>query len=75
MFDKLRTNAQEVALGFLGRAARIATTHQKGLTDEVQPGGPRITYSMRQLLGITEQQLLDIRDMTLEHLDKAAAQR
>jgi len=76
MFDKLRTNkflhlrtnAQEIALGFLGRAARIATTHQEGLPDEVQPGGPRITYPARQLLGITEQQLLDIRDMTIDHL-------
>lgn len=61
MFGKLRQarylrvlpDAAGAAVGFTGRAARIATVHQQGLRDRVRPGGPEVQYPARQLLGFT----------------------
>lgn len=61
MFGKLRQarhlrllpDPAGAAVGFTGRAARIATVHQQGLRDRVRPGGPEAQYPARQLLGFT----------------------
>jgi phage virion morphogenesis protein len=61
MFGKLRQarhlrllpDPAGAAVGFTGRAARIATVHQQGLRDRVRPGGPEVQYPARQLLGFT----------------------
>lgn len=64
MFVKLRraawlrvdASADQVAIGFVGAAARIAAVHQFGLRDRVSklPGAPEVTYPIRELLGVSE---------------------
>lgn len=76
MFEKLRTarhlrvqvDAEGVAIGWLGRTARIARIHHYGLRAEVQPGGPQVDYPARELLGLSDQQREMIRDLLLQHL-------
>lgn len=63
MFSKLRqarwlridASADEVAVGFVGSAARIARVHQLGLRDRVsrEAGAPEAAYPARVLLGLT----------------------
>lgn len=80
MFNKLRTarflrstaTAEGLTIGFIGRVARIARVHQYGQTDQTQPGGPNITYPVRQLLGMSQDDALLIREAVLKHLDKAS---
>ena len=65
---KIRASAGDVSVGFFGRVARIASVHQEGRMDAVRPGGPRVRYERRQLLGFdpgTEQR---IREMLIDHL-------
>lgn len=77
MFDKLknnsnlilRTNADSISLGFVGRVARIANVHQNGLRDRVAPKGATVKYSKRQLLGFTDQDLNQIKESFLKHFD------
>ena len=76
MFAKMRTarhmkmqvTGEGVAVGFLGRTARIALVHQEGRADAVVPGGVRYRYLERRLLGLTELERTAIRDAVLDHL-------
>ncbi|MDR5800056.1 phage virion morphogenesis protein [Caballeronia sp. LZ001] len=76
MFSKLRTtrymrieaDANGLAIGFIGRVARIARVHQFGETDHVAPGGPEYRYPARELLGFTRDDRELIRDMLLKHI-------
>ncbi|MGE7139665.1 phage virion morphogenesis protein [Luteibacter sp. NPDC031894] len=76
MFAKLRTarwlkvmaNENEAAVGFTGRAERIARVHQEGLRDRVSPQGPEVRYARRQLLGFSEADRRLITDALLAHL-------
>lgn len=70
----LRTNAEEIALGFLGRLARIARVHQEGLTDKPQPGSPDVEYPERQLLGFTDADSDMVRQTIMKHLENATSQ-
>ncbi len=64
MFRKLRMakslkgggSADEAWVGFGGRASRIASIHQAGLSDAPAPGQAQIRYARRVLLGLTEQE-------------------
>lgn len=76
MFRKLR-NARnlkakgfvnEAVVEFVGRTARIARVHQLGLRDYVNPGGAQYDYPARPLIGISAQQIEQIRDVMLKHL-------
>jgi phage virion morphogenesis protein len=77
MFAKIRTRqfmrmlatSSEVFIRFMGRVARIANVHQEGLTDEVQPGGPKYTYPARQLLGFSQGDVNMIRDEIMLHIN------
>ncbi|WP_250466116.1 MULTISPECIES: phage virion morphogenesis protein [unclassified Caballeronia] len=76
MFPKLRTarymrieaDANGLAIGFIGRVARIARVHQFGETDRVAPGGREYRYPARALLGFTHNERELIQDMLLKHL-------
>jgi phage virion morphogenesis protein len=76
MFAKLRTarwlkimaDANEAAVGFTGRASRIARVHQEGLRDRASPDGKEIRYARRQLLGFSEADRVMVRERLLEHL-------
>ena len=76
MFVKLKqarylraeSDATGLAVGFAGRIARVARTHQLGLSDRVAPGGPEYKYPARVLLGFTDEEREMIRDTLLKHL-------
>ncbi|MGO1072710.1 phage virion morphogenesis protein [Lysobacter sp. CA199] len=67
---RLNTTGDLVEVGFVGRVARIARVHQDGLADDVSPGGPRIRYERRQLLGFTAEDRERIVAALLDHLAK-----
>jgi phage virion morphogenesis protein len=74
MFRKLRGvrymrtehYGEAMAVGFMGRAARIATVHQRGLQDRPQRGQAEVRYASRALLGFTHQDLETFRQTFLE---------
>jgi len=76
MFAKLRTSkwlktraTPDLAeVGFTGRAGKLATVHQYGEVDAVAPGGPRVRYPRRRLLGFSEGDRTLIRDRLIDHL-------
>lgn len=76
MFAKLRQarflratgTAEAAVVAFTGRAARIARVHQYGLIDAVAPGGPRVRYPVRELLGFSAADRALVRDLLVEHL-------
>ncbi|MDE3738591.1 phage virion morphogenesis protein [Pseudomonas resinovorans] len=76
MFTKLRTarhlklqsTADRIAIGFLGRTARLARIHQYGLRDRPGRRAAEVQYSQRELLGFSEAELEHIRDQLLAHL-------
>lgn len=75
MFAKLRTarflkvqiDGQGLAIGFAGRAARMARVHQDGLASDVA-AGRSYTYPVRQLLGFTDAERDMIREKLMAHL-------
>lgn len=67
-FLKVETDSSGLAIGFAGRAARLARVHQDGETSEVERGGASYRYPVRQLLGFTDAEREMIRDKLLEHL-------
>ncbi|MDZ4371545.1 MAG: phage virion morphogenesis protein, partial [Phenylobacterium sp.] len=76
MFRRLRTaaflrgeiDADGVAVGFSGRAARIAVVHQDGLQDRTSPGGPIAQYPMRRLLGFTAEERQAVLDAIMDQV-------
>lgn len=76
MFNKIRTakylriktNADEAAVGFMGRVNRIARVHHYGLRDRVEKGGPQHQYARRELVGITAADRNRIAESVLNHL-------
>ncbi|MGH8076836.1 MAG: phage virion morphogenesis protein [Lysobacter sp.] len=64
---KLKTDADQIAIGFTGRVARIARVHQEGLVDRVSRGGLTVRYERRQLLGFTAAERERIRDLLMTH--------
>lgn len=65
---KIETDSNGLAVGFAGRAARLARVHQEGQNSEVAPGGKSYKYPVRQLLGFTDADREMIRDKLLAHL-------
>ncbi|MBS7724587.1 phage virion morphogenesis protein [Pseudomonas lalucatii] len=64
----LQSDAGRIAIGFLGRTARLARVHQYGLRDRPGRGASEVQYARRQLLGLTAADLELIRDRLLDHL-------
>jgi phage virion morphogenesis protein len=65
---KLQSDANSIAISFLGRAARLARVHQYGLRDRPGKGAPDVQYARRELLGLTAADLELIRTRLLDHL-------
>lgn len=65
---KVKVSGQGVSIGFFGRVARIARVAQYGLYDEVRPGGKRVKYPERPLLGFSQADRELIRDLLAEWL-------
>lgn len=65
---KVLSNADSIAIGFVGRVARIARVHQEGLKDRAEKGAPDVIYPKRELLGFTEQDIKLVEDSFLKHI-------
>lgn len=70
MVKHLRTlpEPEGAAVGFTGRAARIAQVHQEGLRDRVSRTGPEVQYPERKLLGFSEADIDRVRTTLLNAL-------
>ncbi|SDK78502.1 phage virion morphogenesis (putative tail completion) protein [Modicisalibacter muralis] len=76
MFSKIRTakylkakgNGDTAEVGFVGRVARIARVHQKGLRARVDRDGPMYDYPARRLVGFSAADRELIRDSLIDHL-------
>lgn len=66
---KVDINSDSIAIGFIGRVARIARVHQYGLKDRAAPKAPNVTYHKRELIGFTKQDLKMIEDSSLKHIN------
>ncbi|WP_110675339.1 phage virion morphogenesis protein [Salinicola sp. RZ23] len=65
---RVRTSADSATVGFFGRVASIARTHQYGLRDRVAENGPRVKYAERELIGFTDADRERVRDGVLDYL-------
>ncbi|MEN8320240.1 phage virion morphogenesis protein [Acinetobacter junii] len=65
---KVLSTADSIAIGFVGRVARIARVHQEGLKDRAEKGAPDVVYPKRELLGFTDQEIKLIEDSLLKHI-------
>ena len=65
---KVLSNADSIAIGFVGRVAKIARVHQEGLKDRAEKGAPDVVYPKRELLGFTEQEIKLVEDSFLKHI-------
>ncbi|MFI8483005.1 phage virion morphogenesis protein [Pseudomonas sp. NPDC078700] len=65
---KLQSTANTIAIGFVGRTARIARTHQYGLRDRPSKSSPDTRYNRRELLGFSSDDLNMVRTSLLNHL-------
>jgi len=76
MFARLRTaqylrvnvSETEARVGYTGRAARIAWTHQTGGTDRPSPKQAAVRYPRRRLLGFTPASREKVLDVLVKHL-------
>lgn len=66
---KLLSNADAIAIGFVGRVSRIADVHQRGLKDRAEAGAPNVVYPTREILGFTDQDIKLIEDSFLKHIN------
>lgn len=67
---KVQSTANSIAIGFLGRTARIARVHQYGLRDRPGKTSSDTRYDRRELLGFSSSDLDMIRDSLLNHLTR-----
>lgn len=76
MFARLRTAQHmridvtdtDAAVGYTGRAARIALVHQEGRTDRPERGQAAVRYPRRPLLGFTQTSRERVLDTLAQHL-------
>lgn len=67
-FLKVEASAQEIGVGFMGRAASIARTHQNGARRQSRRTGRTYTTPKRELLGFSDSDIDTLRDTLLDHL-------
>jgi hypothetical protein len=72
---RTETEATGVAIGFAGRIARVARTHQLGERVRVALGGPGYKYPARVLPGCSDEDGEMIRNMLLAHNVKSPFRR
>lgn len=65
---KTQSDANSIAVGFIGRTARIARIHQYGLKDKPSARSRSVDYAERQLLGFSPGDIEYIRDSLLQHM-------
>lgn len=69
-FLKVRSNSNEITVGFSGNNAKIAEIHQYGLKGRVQRQREyKVQYAQRELLGFSDQDLEMIEKLVVEQLN------
>jgi phage virion morphogenesis protein len=79
MFEKLKMarylkakgTPQQAVTGFAGRVSRVARVHQHGLKDRAERDAPKIRYAKRQLLGISPEDLQEVRELIIDTIIKS----
>lgn len=66
-FLKVRSNSDEIVVGFEGNFAHIVNIHQQGLTAKVK-GNIKTKYAQCELLGFTDKDLEMIEELVVEQL-------
>lgn len=77
MFEKLKMarylkakgTPQQAVIGFAGRVSRIARVHQYGLKDRAERGAPEVRYAKRELIGLDQKSLEELRSTLMDSLD------
>ncbi|MCK4152000.1 phage virion morphogenesis protein [Ralstonia pseudosolanacearum] len=67
-YMKTETDANTAAVTFAGSAQRIANVHHFGLRDRVNKTWLIAQYPVRKLLGLDDEHIQYITDLTLQHL-------
>ncbi|WP_032092066.1 phage virion morphogenesis protein [Necropsobacter rosorum] len=68
---KVRSNGNEVSVGFNGSSAAIAAVHQYGLKSSPSKNKDfKVQYAQRELLGFSENDLEIIEDLIIEQLSR-----
>ena len=68
---KVRSNGNEVSVGFNGASAAIAAVHQYGLQGTVDKNkGFKVQYAQRELLGFSENDVELIENLIIEQLSR-----
>lgn len=65
---KATSTKHQAVVEFVGSANRLATIHQYGLKDRIK--GREISYPVRELLGITTEEVEQLEVLLLAHLAK-----
>ena len=66
---KVRSNGNEVSVGFNGSSAAIAAVHQYGLSASPSKNKDfKVQYAQRELLGFSESDVDLIEDLIIEQL-------
>ena len=66
---KVRSNGNEVSVGFNGSSAAIASVHQYGLSASPSKNKDfKVQYAQRELLGFSDSDLEMIEDLIIEKL-------
>ena len=81
MFEKLKMvrylkakgTPHQGVIGFAGRVSRFARVHQYGLKDRVERGAPEVRYAKREVLGLSDEDLIQLRNKLLDGLEAAYA--
>lgn len=64
-----KADANGATVGYSGVTARIAEVHQFGGVDAVEPGGPKVKYPARPLLGFSAEDLAFVRERIMAALE------
>ncbi|MCK3658558.1 phage tail protein [Pasteurellaceae bacterium Pebbles2] len=68
-FLKVRSNSEQVSVGFSGSNAAIANVHQLGLSSRVKrTANFKVKYAQRELLGFTDQDMGLIEKLLIEQI-------
>ncbi len=58
-------------VGYSGLTSQIASVHQFGGMDQVVPDGPKVRYPVRAMLGISNEDRMDIHEKIMNYINKA----
>jgi len=68
---KFKARSGEISVGWFSHAAHVARIHHYGLEGTVgDKYSPKVQYHQRELLGLSEEDMEWVLDMSLEHINR-----